>query len=90
MSDTPTPDDPFRAVVTAQTIYGSLQELRGELQADRSAQALTRKDVEELKHSRNDHESRLRSLEKWRYALPITSVCAAIASLGAVIVAWIN
>ena len=84
------PQDPFSTVVTAQTIYGSLQEMRGELQADRASQALMRKDVDDLLKSKADHEVRLRSLEKWRYALPITSVCAAITGVCAVVVSLIS
>lgn len=88
-SPTP-PQDPFASVVTAQTIYGSLQALRGELQADRTAQALLRQDVETLKVADRAKEDRLRSLEQWRWSLPAAAVSAALAAAAAIITALIN
>lgn len=84
---TPSPPDPFAAAVTARDIYGSLSELRGELHADRTTQALLRRDVDDLKTHDRDQETRLRALERWRWGLPVSavgSIAAAIAAIAAV------
>lgn len=40
-----------------------------------------RRDRDEMQKERDDHETRIRSLERWRYMLP-SSLIAALASAG--------
>lgn len=39
-----------------------------------------RRDRDEMQKDRDDHESRLRSLEKWKYMLPSSLVAAVISA----------
>lgn len=43
-----------------------------------------RRDRDEMQKDRDDHETRLRSLERWRYMLP-SSLVAALVSAGVTI-----
>lgn len=43
--------------------------------------------AEELKDL-PDHEQRIRSLERWRYALPATLISSIVAAAAAVVGAW--
>lgn len=37
--------------------------------------------LDEIRHDRADHESRIRTLERWKYALPATFLTAVISAL---------
>lgn len=72
-------DDQHRpyAVVTITDVYGQQRELAGKVEA-----ALARQ--EQHNERLDDHETRLRSLEAWRYALPLSTISAIIAAIAAV------
>lgn len=62
--------------IGAQEIYDELVALRGDVRSlSQTHEAVTQ--------TLTDHETRLRGLERWRYALPV----AAVTSLGTLIVA---
>ncbi|GAB3693628.1 hypothetical protein [Nocardiopsis oceani] len=73
------PDEKHRpyAVVTVADVYGQQRELAGKVEA-----ALARQQQNAARL--DDHETRLRSLEAWRYALPLSTISAIIAALAAV------
>lgn len=65
------------AVVTITDVYGQQRELSGKVEA-----ALARQ--EQHTERLADHETRIRSLEAWRYALPLSTISAIIAAIAAV------
>lgn len=73
MSEEPRP----YAMVTITDVYGQQRELAGKVEA---ALARQQQNTERL----DDHENRLRSLEAWRYALPLSTISAIIAAIAAV------
>lgn len=72
-------DDQHRpyAVVTITDVYGQQRELAGKVEA-----ALARQEAHADRL--DDHETRLRSLEAWRYALPLSTISAIIAAIAAI------
>jgi hypothetical protein len=76
-----TPPRPLGYTVTAADIYGELRQLSGQLSTAITQQEISRQQIQ-------DHEARLRSLEAWRYALPVSAVSAIIAAVAAVISAF--
>ncbi|QVQ51293.1 hypothetical protein J4H86_21105 [Spiractinospora alimapuensis] len=71
------------AVVTVADVYGQQRELSGKVEA-----ALARQEAHADRL--DDHENRLRSLEAWRYALPISSISAVAAAVAAIIAALVG
>jgi len=66
-------DRPVGVVITAREIYDQVMALRSEIQQVKSTVvALT------------DVEHRLRAVERWRYALPLTGVTALLAAAAAI------
>jgi len=65
------------AVITVADVYGQQRELAGKVESALARQQHTTERLE-------DHETRLRSLEAWRYALPLSTISAIIAALAAV------
>ncbi|GAA1089739.1 hypothetical protein NE857_05660 [Nocardiopsis exhalans] len=80
----PAPEhNPFSSVVTARDVYDATRETQADVR-----NALTRLTALEREHAEFRH--RLTALERWRYALPITGISAALAALGAVLTALIG
>lgn len=68
--------DPLGGVViTSREIYDAVVRLTGRVDVLIEQQTQTQRDLQ-------DHESRLRSLERARWPLPAASVLIALASLG--------
>lgn len=80
MSDGAQPPRPLGHTVTAADIYGELRQLSGQLQTSITQQELIRQQM-------TDHEQRLRALEAWRYALPLSALSAVAAAIAAIIAA---
>ncbi|MGW1837090.1 hypothetical protein [Streptomyces sp. NPDC002067] len=72
-------DELGAVVIGAREIYDELVALRGDVRSMSQTH-------ETVAQNLADHESRLRSLERWRYALPV----AAVTSAGTVVVAVIK
>ncbi|MFI6516860.1 hypothetical protein ACIBF1_14965 [Spirillospora sp. NPDC050679] len=72
MSDNP------GVVITSRDIYDKLVELSGKVDGVLAAH-------EHLRMQMADHEQRLRSLERWRYTLPISLLVAVLSAVAAVI-----
>lgn len=85
------PPDPFSSVVTARDVYDATRDTQAEVRAlgqrlDMSEQRATERDTEaRARHA--DHEARIRSLEMWRYALPISAVGSVAAAVAAIVAA---
>lgn len=58
------------AVITAREIYDGVMDVRSRVDVLIGGTEATRVQV-------NDHEDRIRGLERWRYTLPISAVVAA-------------
>lgn len=70
MADTPTPDnEPFMRI-TLKDVYAEVRQMRAE--------------IAQFVPQVPDHENRIRTVERWAYALPPTFILA----LASVIVAW--
>lgn len=69
--------------VTAGDLYGELRELSGKLSTAITHQEVTRTQL-------HDHEQRIRALEAWRYALPVSAVSALAAAIAAIISAFVG
>ncbi len=67
--------------VTAADLYGELREMSGKLSTAITHQEVTRAQL-------RDHEQRIRALEAWRYALPVSAFSAIIAAVAAVVSAF--
>jgi len=63
--------------VTLRDVYEEVKGLRSEVQSALALSAENEKDI-------GDHEHRLRDVEKWKYALPPTSLLAIASILVAV------
>ena len=63
--------------ITLKDVYDLLNELRNQAtQSNTRIEMITARNINaDTMHQ--DHESRLRALEKWRYAIPATAVTAA-------------
>jgi anti-sigma-K factor RskA len=70
-----TAEDPLGVVISARDIYDELVGMRDDVRS----LAQSSRTAEERQ---NDHESRIRSLERWRYGIP-ASVVAAVVAAGA-------
>ena len=68
---------PLGYTVTVADIYGELRQLSGQLSTSITQQEVSRQKLD-------DHESRIRALEAWRYALPVSAVSAVVAGIAAV------
>lgn len=80
-------DDPFASVVTARDVYDATRETQAEVRAavarlDRIEQA-----QDALRSEQERHRARLDAIDRWRYALPLSSVSAVIAAAAAVLTA---
>lgn len=64
--------DESRVIVTATDVYKELVSLSGDVRALSEL-------VKQATGVQLDHEARLRSLERWRYALPVSTVMSASA-----------
>jgi len=64
--------------VTAADLYGELREMSGKLSTAITHQEVTRAQL-------HDHEQRLRALEAWRYALPVSALSAVAAAIAAIV-----
>lgn len=71
------------AVVTVADVYGQQRELSAQVQA-----ALARQEHHASQLA--DHEKRIRALEVWRYALPISSISAVAAAIAAIVTALLG
>lgn len=69
--------------VTAADLYGELRQMSGQLQTSITQQEMTRTQL-------RDHESRLRALEAWRYALPVSAFSAVAAAVAAIISVFVG
>ncbi|WP_017616394.1 hypothetical protein [Nocardiopsis salina] len=69
--------------VTAADLYGELRQLSGQLQTSITHQEVTRTQL-------RDHEQRIRALEAWRYALPVSAFSAVAAAIAAIISAFMG
>lgn len=78
-----TPARPLGYTVTAADIYGELRQLSGQLSTSITQQEIARQQLQ-------DHESRLRSLEAWRYALPVSAFSAVVAGVAAIISVFVG
>lgn len=78
-----TPPRPLGYTVTMGDVYGELRQLAGQLQTSIAQQEMTRAQLQ-------DHETRLRSLEAWRYALPVSALSAVAAAIAAIISVFVG
>ena len=79
------PPDPFASVVTARDVYDATRETQQEVR-----RALDRIDghdqaLAEIVRTQREHRARLDAIDRWRYAIPITSISAVVAGLAAII-----
>jgi hypothetical protein len=61
-------------MITTRDIYDKLVELGGKVDGSMAAHERTREQV-------MDHEQRLRATERWRYALPLSFLFAALSTV---------
>lgn len=88
MSEHPTPPEPDPpARVTTRDVYeavtrlgAKVEELSGQLALERQASTTTSDKV-------TDHEDRIRSLERWAYAIPTTFILSALATVATIVLA---
>lgn len=66
------------AVITVADVYGQQRELSVQVQ-----QALLRQESD--RERLGDHEKRIRALEAWRYALPVSAISAVAAAVAAIL-----
>lgn len=76
--DRDTPPRPLGYTVTLGDVYGELRQMSGELRTSIIQQ-------EALRNQLRDHETRLRALEAWRYALPVSAFSAVVAGIAAIV-----
>lgn len=77
------PPRPLGYTVTMGDVYGELRQLSGQLSTSITQQEILRSQMQ-------DHETRLRSLEAWRYALPVSAFSAVVAGVAAIIAVFIG
>lgn len=70
-----------RVVIGAQEIYNVCVELRGQMGEVRGDLRELRKTVEELAKDQEDHEDRLRAVERKAWAIPSASTAIALVAL---------
>lgn len=83
MAPTPNPED-GSIRVTLRDVYGVVTELRDAVNALNASAALTAFTATQANDRTSDHEVRLRTVEKWVYAIPATALIA-IGSVAAAI-----
>lgn len=74
------PPDPFASVVTARDVYDAVRETQSDVRA-----SLAR--LRAVEDRQSDHERRLRALEMWRYALPVSALASIAAAVAAIMTA---
>lgn len=77
------PGDPLQVVVTAREIYDAVVRLTGRVDVLITQQQEDRRDLQ-------DHEQRIRGLERGRWPLPSAALLVALASAGAAVVSLIT
>jgi hypothetical protein len=73
--------DPLGVTISAREIYDQIVGLRDDVRS------LVQSN-QEVSHKLDDHETRLRSIERWKYGIPIAAV-GAVGSAGVAIVSGI-
>lgn len=75
--------DPF--IVTTRDLYERIVEIEERLGGALAADERLRDQLTELCAYAADHETRLRSIERWRYALPLVTLTALVTGVAAVV-----
>lgn len=77
--------DPF--IVTTRDLYERIVGIEERLNGALAANERLRDQLAELCTHTADHETRLRAIERWRYALPLAALTALITGVAAVVAA---
>ncbi|MFJ4794010.1 hypothetical protein [Kitasatospora purpeofusca] len=72
-----TPPDPLAVTIGAREVYDAVLDVQRDVRA--LAQA-----GESVREELDDHENRLRDLERWKYTLPIAAVSGVVAATATV------
>lgn len=97
----PVPPDPFASVVTARDVYDATRETQSDVRRaldrldahDRELTELAQKQDQQKAASDEEHKlirARLDAIDRWRYALPVTSISAVMAAAAAIVTAILN
>lgn len=95
------PPDPFASVVTARDVYDATRETQSDVRRaldrldahDRELAELALEQEKQKTASEAEHaliRARLDAIDRWRYALPISSISAVAAAVAAIITAVLN
>ncbi|MDS1269681.1 hypothetical protein RIF23_05175 [Lipingzhangella sp. LS1_29] len=87
MSGIGTDNDPFSGVITARDVYGAVREIQAEVRSAVARMDRIEQAQEALRSEQERHRVRLDAIDRWRYALPISSFSAVAAALAAIITA---
>ncbi|MEU1881898.1 hypothetical protein ABZ470_31750 [Streptosporangium sp. NPDC020072] len=68
------PDESTGVVITIKDIYDEVRDAKTELRS------LTQ-EVKESRRTDEDHEGRIRTLERWMYAIPISVLVAIVSAV---------
>jgi len=71
-------------VVTAKDIHEKVTEIAENVHELKATQAATLGRVTDQVARINDHEDRIRRLEAWRYALPVSALAAIVSAVVAI------
>lgn len=66
------PEDPLGVTIGAREIYDAVLGVREDVRG-------LKQDNESVNDKLADHESRIRSVERWKYALPLSVLGSAVA-----------
>lgn len=95
------PPDPFASVVTARDVYDATRETQSDVRRaldrldahDRELAELALEQEKQKAAVDAEHQlirARLDAIDRWRYALPISSISAVAAAVAAIITAVLN
>lgn len=71
--------EPQGVMITLREVYDEIVGMRSDVQSLTQSRATTDDKLE-------DHESRLRSVERWKYGIPVTTICAVGSTIAAFLI----
>lgn len=78
-------DDDNSMVITVRHVYDAITDVREQLGAVKGGVEMLNSHHEQATASNQDHELRIRRLEKWTYAIPLTGIVATATAVAAII-----
>lgn len=72
-------------VITVRHVYDAITDVRDQLSSVKEGVNMLNSHHEAATESDRDHELRIRRLEKWTYAIPLTGIVATATAVAAII-----